>query len=515
MNFKNSLWAGLALMAWGLFLSPSLVWGQPTRLTQENILKAIENNRQNIANDSLRPGFHLAPLTGFMADPNGGVYHNGWYHIFYMHSPFGLQPEKFYWAHFRSRDLLRWENMKPAVLPAYQYGTDDVSSGSSIISKKGIPLIFYAAGQGEAFKFWRAVGSPDLTDWKHEGTNPVLTLDQPGIPNFDTFWRDPFVFTVEGRTFLICCADLFDSPQVGVPIFEARNDDLTSWEYKGTLFDYPKYKLRNFEVSEFRQLGDKWIFLASCDAPIDKVVYFTGTFDLKTLKFTPEFDGQIDYSGHFYAQETLQKDRNTLHLIGWIPGWDRGWLPNNHFEIFRNTGTATNGCFSIPRELTLDPQGAVIQKPAAVFKELRTQEFSMPRQELAVTNVITRTYVSELRGNQMEINAEFDLGTAAFCGMNVLCDANGFGGLFIMWSGNEINIDGIRVPIPDWKFGEPLQLQIFVDKTIVEVFVNGGRHCVTRKVPNLHIKGDHVALTVLSGTAKLNYLKAWKMKSVR
>jgi sucrose-6-phosphate hydrolase SacC (GH32 family) len=84
--------------------------------------------------------------------------------------------------------------------------------------------------------------------------------------------------------------------------------------------------------------------------------------------------------------------------------------------------------------------------------------------------------------------------------------------LYIIWSGNEINVDGVRIPLMDWSPGKPLHLQVFVDRVYVEVFINGGRYCVTRKVMEKNITGDYVALTRLGGHAVLNSLEAWKLK---
>ncbi len=91
-------------------------------------------------------------------------------------------------------------------------------------------------------------------------------------------------------------------------------------------------------MPELRQLGNKWLLLASCDAPVDMTYCFVGDFDLKNLKFTPSSEGPLDYSGHFYAQETLPDDQGNLNLIAWIPGWDRDWMPNYQGTLIKNTG---------------------------------------------------------------------------------------------------------------------------------------------------------------------------------
>ena len=496
-------------------LSTSLQ-AQSWELTPENITNALKKASKEVNKDSLRPAFHLTPVAGCMGDPNGGIYYDGWYHIFYGLQPFSASPGGWYWAHARSRDLLNWEHMKAGLTPAFELGLSHVGSGSTIINKNGKPLAFYSSSKDEGdMEFWQSRFNSDLTEWKHDGPNPVLTRNHSGLPPFDQFWRDPFVFKAGNRTFLIACADLFEENYVPVPIFESKNDELTSWEYKGILFTWPKHKLRNLEVPELRPLGNKWIFLASSDAPVDRCVYFIGDFDLETLKFIPESDGVLDYSGHYYAQETILDDNGNLFLMAWMPGWDREWLPTYMNEPLKNSSRLWNGCFAIPRQLSIDYSGTLIQQPIADMKQLRQEHFSLGGMVLPVNSPITAYDVLEgIRGNQLEINIELELNAASFCGLNVLCDREGNGGLFVVWSGDVINIDGVTVPIKEWEQGEPLKMQIFIDRQLVEIFINGGRYCVSRKVRDENIKGDYIALSRLGGTAKLISMDIWKLISI-
>ncbi|NJO03358.1 MAG: glycoside hydrolase family 32 protein [Bacteroidia bacterium] len=281
-------------------------------------------------------------------------------------------PGAWYWAHARSRDLLSWEHLPPNLTPAFEWGLNNVGSGSTIITDQGKALAFYSSSHHEGpMQFWRAqfTDTADLNEWKHESPNPVLTLEYPSLPPFDKFWRDPFVFQSQGRTFLIACADLFEEDIVPVPIFEAKNQELTEWSYQGILFTYPKHKLRNMEVPELRPLGDKWLLLASSDAPVDRTYYFVGNLDLESFTFIPDTKGVLDYSGHYYAQETIADDQGNLFLMAWVPGWDRDWLPTYMNEPLKNSSPLWNGCFAIPRRLTLDENGTLIQQPIKVLKQ--------------------------------------------------------------------------------------------------------------------------------------------------
>jgi len=504
-----------ALFLTGLLLAPySQAFAQ--ELTPEKIEQAILQQAPAVNADPMRPAFHLTPPAGCMGDPNGGIYHDGWYHIFYGLYPFAHHPGGWYWAHARSKDMLHWEPMKTGLTPAFELGLHHIGSGSTIVTRGGAKLAFYSEGQDGVMKFWRAEFDDDaLSSWKHTGKNPVLTLDHPGLPPFDKFWRDPFVFAAEGRTYLIACADLLEEDYVPVPIFEARDAALTGWDYKGLLFTYPKHKARNFEVPELRPLGGKWIFLASTDAPVDRCRYFIGDFEPETLKFTPSAEGSLDDSGHYYAQETILDDSGGLYVMAWMPGWDRDWLPTYMNEPPKNSSTLWNGCFALPRKLTLGPNGQLIQQPVESLKQLRGKHITLQGRDLPVKGPITElTVLEEVRGDQLELALEFDLHAASMCGLNVLCDAEGKGGLFINWSGNVLNVDGAMVPLDDWRPGQPIKMRIFIDKMLVEVFINGGTHCVSRQVPRENIKGDHVALTRLGGTARLTSLDTWKMRSI-
>jgi sucrose-6-phosphate hydrolase SacC (GH32 family) len=261
-------------------------------------------------------------------------------------------------------------------------------------------------------------------------------------------------------------------------------------------------------------MGDRWVLFVSCGAHVDGTRYYVGDFDLEKLKFTPISEGVLDYSSHFYAQETIPGAENDeLYVIGWFPGWDREWMSNFREDMRKNTGTWWNGCFTLPRKLRLE-NGYLLQEPAPAMKMLRGEHCSMGRTELPVRGQLVEYEVlPQVRGNQLEIALELELGSAAFCGINVLCNEEGLGGMPIMWYGHGIDVDGVDIPISEWKEGDPVSLHVFIDHVYVEVFINRGRYTVSRKIKEENIRGDHVSLTRIGGHAVLRSLEAWQIQS--
>jgi sucrose-6-phosphate hydrolase SacC (GH32 family) len=304
---------------------------------------------------------------------------------------------------------------------------------------------------------------------------------------------------------------------VHLPLFEAEDEALTQWTYRGILFSEKKHEVRNMEIPELRRLGDRWILLFSSGAHVDRTSWYIGDFDLESLTFTPTRRGRLDHSSHFYSQETLPGPaEDDLHVVGWIPGWDRDWMPDYRQDLRKNTGTWWNGCFSLPRRLSISADDHLMQAPAEALKTLRGEPFQWPspRTLPVEDNGVHFEVVEGLRGNQLEIVAELELGTAAFAGLNVLAGETGNGGLPIMWSGDRIDVDGLRISLPELEEGEPVTLHVFVDHAYVEVFVNGGRHVVTRKARAQDIAGDRVSITRIGGAVTVRHFEAWPLRRI-
>jgi len=397
---------------------------------------SVQNASERAAKDSARPQFHFRAPGNWMNDPNGPIFHRGYYHMFYQHNPYGDGWGHMHWGHARSKDLVHWEHLPIALWPSEDKGEKHCFSGCAALDAKGEPMIFYTSIGHPKPHCWIAIPEDqDLIRWKKFEGNPILTEESPGIPYYD--FRDPFVFAHQGRTYMVHGGNLNKAKggQAVVSLYEAENPELTKWKYRSILFQHPDPKVVNIECPLFFPMNDKFVLITSPHRACD---YFIGSFDPAAGKFTSERGGMLDYSDQFYAPNTLVDDKGRRILWGWVRGFKekRGW----------------NGCLSVPRILSLEG-GKLIQRPAAELAALRTDEKNSQQFEATI---------------DLEGGVKKDVGP-------------------IKWDGETLNVVGMKVKLANEK---KLALHLVRDHALLEVFVNDGQHSITRVIDLKETFGD-------------------------
>ena len=445
--------------------------------------------------DPTRPVYHFRPPANWMNDPNGTIYHNGYYHVFYQHNPYGDKWGHMHWGHTRSQDLVHWEHLPIALWPSLEKGEEHIFSGCARINGKGQPMAFYTSvGPDRPNEQWAAIGDAEMLVWEKHPQNPLLHLDTHGGPRFGDPWRDPYIFEEAGRSFMVLGADMGDETMI--PIYEAANTDLSDWEYRGILFRLPQEDLRFFECPNFFKVDGKWILLCS---PYKPLRYFVGSLDMESLTFQPEARGILDRGGdktaNFYASNTLYDERGRCVLLGWVRGFQegRGW----------------NGCLALPRELTIGPDGRPWQNPVSELVALRGKHTGYSNLALSDETRI----LGDVAGDTLEIQALFEIGDATSFGLHVRQSSDGKDKVTIGYDGQTLDVAGTVVPLALDPDDNTLELRVFIDKCVMEVFVEGGREAVTRVVyPGEKDLG--VGLFSKGGGVTVRVLNVWEMKPI-
>ena len=492
------------MIRWSLMVILLLLPFIPSEASDTSITKAMEALRQaglKVAADPTRPVYHFLPPAQWMNDICGAIKYKGWYHVFYQLNPYGDQWANIHWGHTRSRDMVYWEHLPPALAPlAHEVRCN---SGCVTINKARQPMIFYTSVLSDAPReHWAAIGDDELLTWKRHALNPILTLDNHGGPRFGGGWSDCYIFGHAGRTFMVIGVDRFGD-EVAVPLYEAENSAYTKWSYRGLLFEAPRKKVGNMEVPIFFKLGKKWVLLYHPGGPM---AYCIGDFDAESLRFESKKGGTLVYhqagkmegvscDRGFCAPHVFFDDDSRCIMYGWISGFKdgRGW----------------NGCMSLPRVLSLDGDGRLLQRPVSELEKLREEHIRLEGLTLESAGEV----LENVSGDTLEILASFEPKGAKQFGLKVRCSRDGKSGVVISSDGKTLDAAGTRAPLQLNEGQKTLTLHVFIDKSVLEVFGDNGRTCIAKVVyPPEHDIG--IELFALDGKAVVKSIDIWRLKSI-
>jgi len=493
-----------------LCAAATLPQGLPTAQSGDALKQAMAAMQTAIpvaAADPERPVYHFRPPSQWTNDPNGTIYYKGWHHLFYQLNPTAPRPGNQHWGHARSRDLVNWQHLPIAIAPSTDRGERAIFSGGAITGADGNVRLFYTSIGHPAPQQWMAVPrDEELIAWDKPSVNPVLTVDAHGATQVSQ-WRDPFLFREAGRTYMVLGGNLNNSRGGGgvTLLYRAANADMTRWEYLGVLHRYHDLQIWNVECPNFFRLGDKWVLIISPQQPCE---YFTGDLDLSKPRFTPDVHGVLD-AGNAYASNISVDDRGRAIL--WLWGRtntapEKGW----------------NGVMVLPRILSIGPDGFLRQEPAPEFQTLRGSPIDVTGTDI---NLGTPTSIERVRGDVMELEAEFVMGNAGEVGFDLRCSAEGKPGVAVRIARNgSLSVGSARTPIS--RSLDRYRLRVFLDKRVIEVYVNDGEAAI---YGTIDAGPQDLGVAVVanapagrgfgggrgaapSGPARLHSLRAWPLK---
>jgi fructan beta-fructosidase len=446
-------------------------------ITQADTIHAADS----LYREPLRPLVHFSARRGWLNDPNGMVFSQGEYHLFFQHNPYGWSWGNMHWGHAVSRDMVHWEELPIALYPP-EY--DDMAfSGSAVIDsdntsgwKTGtndlLVAAFTSTGRGECIvhsndrgRTWQEFeGNPVI---KHQGRDPRL------------LWHAPtrqWVMTVYTE----------DRPGAGrekiQDIAFYTSPDLKKWTYQSRIPGF-------FECPDFFELpvdGDakntRWVLSGASSE------YRVGRFDGKT--FLPETAMLPDQRGKdFYAAQTFSnipdKDGRRIQI-----GWLRAAAP----------GMSFNQCMSLPQELRLISTADGPRLSRHPVNELLT--LRQPGRPLA--NLTLKpgdaNPLAEITGEALEVRAEFQPKPGSVVNFELR-------GIKVRYDTDraEITVNGHTAPAP--LRGGIQRIVIYLDRTAIEVFASDGLTYVPmplipepdRRGVMAGVEGESVTFTKLEG----------------
>ena len=300
--------------------------------------------------DYYRPSYHFTPLYGWMNDPNGMVYKDGEYHLYFQYNPYGSKWGNMHWGHAVSRDLIHWEHLDPAIA---RDPVGHIFSGSSVVDKKNTAgfgkdaiIAIYTNNSVNHDEVQCIAYSNDngRTFTKYEG-NPVLTPFD-GLKDF----RDPKVFWYEKDK----CWFMIVSADKETRFYKSKN--LKKWDYVSAFGKGLGQQPCQYECPDFFQLpvnGDeknkKWVMTMSinpgCWFGGSATEYFVGDFDGKNFTCPDANEVKwLDWGKDHYATVTFSNTGSRVLAITWMSNWQYA----NLTPFKQNRGA--NG---LPRELKL------------------------------------------------------------------------------------------------------------------------------------------------------------------
>ncbi|MGG1552458.1 glycoside hydrolase family 32 protein [Paenibacillus ferrarius] len=479
-----------------------------------------------MSNDCYRPKYHFTPEQQWMNDPNGLVYFQGEYHLFYQYYPNGTTWGPMYWGHAISKDLTSWEHM-PIALEPDEHGY--IFSGSAVVDwhdtsgffggEAGLVAIFTHhknAGENGAVRERQslAYSSDAGRTWIKYSGNPVLADDR--FPDF----RDPKVFwhAASERWIMVLAS--------GQTVSIYHSPNLKEWTFASQFGEGEGAHIGVWECPDLFELpvdGDpshtKWVMLVSIgNAPEypegSRTQYFIGQFDGSVFQneSAPEsvkwLDGGRDnYAGVSWSDIPAADGRRIY--IGWMSNWKYAQVTPT--ESWRSAMT-------LPRTLALRS------------REDRTLLAQLPVRELDQWKKDTRQWqdllvepganpLSELALTSFMLEAEFELQTAAEFGFKVRASDAYETVIGYIAETQELFVDRTRSGKTDFQadfsgkhevkaevLNGSLTLRIWVDSCSVEVFAGEGEAVITDLLfPAEEQSG--LAVYAKHGTVKLTSLR--------
>ena len=453
---------------------------------------------QSNYNEQYRPQIHFTPAKNWMNDPNGMVYVDGTYHLFYQYNPQGNDWGNMSWGHATSTDLVHWTE-QPVALTRDELG--DIFSGSAVIDKDNTAG-FGANAMVVLYTSASNVQQQSIAYSTDGGKSFTRYTGNPVIRNNDDNLRDPKVFWHEASKQWIMA--LAKGWKMGVEFYSSP--DLKTWTHQSTFFmELTGRPSIQWECPDLIQFGDKWVLLVSVNpgGPIlgSGTMYFVGDFDGKTFTADAlDYPLWLDFGMDNYAGVTWSNTNNRKLMIGWMNNWQyAGAVPCSPWR----------SAMTLPRELKLieydgkpllaNTVVSEIDKIAENWQTTGADINVKDAYQLRITLNLDKNSTITL-SNDADEKYVLDINTSARTVTAHRTSATGqasFNGTF--------SVPSIQAPLN--VTGNTVTLDFFVDQSSVELFTQNGSMSMTNLVFSKSIY-NHLDITDATYKVQFRRLKS-------
>ncbi|MBM7570148.1 glycoside hydrolase family 32 protein [Aquibacillus albus] len=425
-----------------------------------------------------RLGYHFMAPAFWINDPNGFIQFDGEYHLFYQHHPYSADWGPMHWGHAKSKDLVYWEHLPIALAPKANEGC---FSGSAVDDNGIFTLIYTEHDSNRSPRQVQCLAtSEDGINFEKYIKNPVISGPPPG--ESDDF-RDPKVWKYEDLWYMVIGSGIDGKGKVLL----YKSEDLKNWKYVGVVLESDGSQGYMWECPDLFPLEeDKFVLIVSPMGMAEvgrKNIYFIGDFNYETGKFIPESSGELDYGFDFYAAQTLLDDKGRRIVIGWMDMWG-ATMPS------KENGWA--GAMSLPREISLHPDGKLTFKPIPELKKLRKKQNQF--KDIILDNNSNR-FLEDIKGGGLEVIVDIDLSrtSSTMFGMILRASDNQLEQTRVIFNQKtkELTVNrnksgkgdgGIYGHTLEGCLEKNLKLHIFVDRSSVEIFANDGQVVMSNRI---------------------------------
>ncbi|MDE0529224.1 MAG: glycoside hydrolase family 32 protein [Truepera sp.] len=506
---------------------------QGLQLKENPLLRRMIVARKELEGDPHRPIYHYVNPENLLNDPNGLCFWQGRWHLFYQAYP--PEDPRQHWGHAVSDDLIHWRDLPYAIYP---HPEEKCYSGSALVEEDRVIAIYHGTRVGNMV----AVSSdPLLLNWEKVTGGPVIPFpsDLESAP-YRVF--DPCIWKKGGGYYALSAGTLPHGPG-GLPVranFLFRSEDLESWEYLHPFVEGDRFTLVGDDGAcpYFWPIGDRHVLLFF--SHMSGGQYLLGDYDTERDKFVATAHGLFNFgpaqpSGLHAPSAAPDGEGDIVVIFNMNPG-----LPSQGWDQI----------MTLPRRLTLAGGDDLRIEPAGDLESLR---YDHRRVEPLTLPANREVVLEEICGNAMELLVEIDPNDAPVVELNLLRSPGreeftriaffpdrGFRrrvrspnatdsarartpliraeSLITIDSSYSSTLPEVRPRAPETapvhlEPGEPLRLRIFVDRSVVEVFVNG-KQCVAVRVYPSREDSVGVSLRSQGRSAELRSLDAWQLANI-